>query len=369
MIRMLALVAVLAALAGCLPIELDVSPTGQVLVPREEGLFEFDPETGQVERIAEAGDSLPAFALYVPGSDDKVHITAGESGGMGGGRFTFNILSPGGKSRVAFAASNVTYASISPNGKHIGVSRVADDQSEKFDQNMPELLAINIADGGKTAITSDASSIHRWMPDGKHLLVLHLLSEHEDADVYTGQIAIYDLDGKQTKVIGTVVGPQGAFLDVSPDGSKLLFTATNYAPGENAELRIDEDAEPRAYLVNIDTGEGTAGPDGVKYAIWSPDGRHILSGSDEDDGTLTIKVHNASLGDATEIATDAAAGIGGGFGPATDIYPGWVDNDTIYYLARKSVYGTAGKNLLLATVGRDGSNKQTHQHTLDAAAR
>jgi len=373
MLRKLMLVAMMAAtatLGGCLPIELDVSPDGQVLVPREEGLFQYDPATGKATQLAQPADGQPAFALYIPESKDKLLITGGGSGGspMGGSGFTFNVLDPRGKSRVVYSGSNVTYASVSPDGKHIGISRVSDQQSQEFEQNMPELLAVNLGDGTKTAITSNASALHRWMPDGRHLLVLHLLSKDSENDLYTGQVALYNLEGKQTKVVGTVVGPRDVFLDLSPNGKKLLCTATAFAPGSNVEMKVDPEAEPKLHLIDMVDGEIQATGENIDYGIWSPDGDHILIGGNEDDGTLTLRVTGPTLAGAHTVAEDAAASISGGFGPGTDIYPGWVDDDTIHYLAKKSVYGTAGKNLFLTTVNVDGSNRRTHQHHLDAAA-
>ncbi len=365
---MLAAAAVMIALTGCLPIELDVSPNGQMLIPRQEGLFQYDPATGEAAQVATGDGGEPAFAMYIPNSEAMLLVRAGGGGGMGGGSFNFTVVDPKGGARQVHSASNVTYATVAPDGKHIALSRVADKQSETFEQNMPELKLVNLADGTTTDVASDVSVIHRWLPDGKGVLALHLLSKDEESDLYTGQIVTYDLSGKQAQLLGTVVGPDGVFMDISPDGTKLLFTAVTYVKGD-AEVAIEDDAEPRVFLLDIAGGEAKAGPEGVTYAIWSPDGQRVLLGGDEDDGLLTLQVTGPTLAGAHTLAEDAAAKVGAGFGRDTDIYPGWLDNDTVHYLASRAVYGTAGKNLFLVTVDMDGSNRTSHQHQIDAAAK
>ena len=52
----------------------------------------------------------------------------------------------------------------------------------------------------------------------------------------------------------------------------------------------------------------------------------------------------------------------------TKIHPGWLDENTVCYIAKRAVYGTAGENLELATVGADGKGRKSHQVAIDLEA-
>ena len=49
--RLLIAAALSLGIVGCLPIELDVSPTGQLIITRQEGWFLFDPASGKVTKV------------------------------------------------------------------------------------------------------------------------------------------------------------------------------------------------------------------------------------------------------------------------------------------------------------------------------
>jgi hypothetical protein len=66
-----------------------------------------------------------------------------------------------------------------------------------------------------------------------------------------------------------------------------------------------------------------------------------------------------------KIACDAASKVNEGIGFQTSIYAGWVGEGTVFSLAKASVYGTAGKNLALVTVDTDGTNRRSHQATIE----
>ena len=49
-------------------------------------------------------------------------------------------------------------------------------------------------------------------------------------------------------------------------------------------------------------------------------------------------------------------------------YTGWLGNGKVFYLSKRAVYGTAGQNLELVTIGVDGKGRRTLQAAIDAAA-
>ena len=82
---------------------------------------------------------------------------------------------------------------------------------------------------------------------------------------------------------------------------------------------------------------------------------------------IAIKDHRiVALGSSKEILKEFNANevrdLDGAY-----VYPGWIDDDTVHFLASRPVYGTAGKNLTLITVGADGKGRKDLQTTIDSA--
>jgi len=77
-------------------------------------------------------------------------------------------------------------------------------------------------------------------------------------------------------------------------------------------------------------------------------------------------VGDAALKSFTTVAADALESAGEAMN-SVKIYPGWVNDDTVHYLSSRPVYGTAGKNLALITVGADGKGRKDLQTAIDSA--
>jgi len=370
----------LAALlvAGCFPIELDVSKDGRILIPRGEGFFAVDPATGQVTRVHAPAGGQPVFARFSPDGKQILAVTEGGGGaalfGRSGGHNYTVVTVAGGASRVVFTGSNGTYTCWSPNGEKISLTRVADGKKPPLDENMPELHIVNAKDGTKKLLASNVSRLHRWFPDSKAVLVFQIQSKGKEDSLYRGTLSSVDVVSGEGKVLANVVGSRDVFFDLSPDGKTVLFTAraAGIAGSSSSAGKVGAELTPEknARLFQLTVADGAVKPliEGVKFAIFSPDGKRVLLGTDEKDSLVTLKVADAGLTTFTEVATKAAAQISGGMGPNTSIYPAWVGNDSVCYLTKVAVYGKAGENLALMVVGADGKNPKNLQAVIDSAA-
>ncbi|MFA7238380.1 MAG: hypothetical protein WC058_16105 [Phycisphaeraceae bacterium] len=376
MTRKLLTIAMLLLVVGCLPIDLSVSSDGRVLIPRAEGFFTYNPATGELLKVTGSNDGEPAFGLFMPDGKSMILVTNQSEGGMGG-QFTYKLRTPDGKSRDLHTASNTTYATVSPDGKYVAVARLSEQQTPGFNQNLPEITLVNIADGSAKPLVSNVISLHRWSPDGKSLLVVQLKSKSDKRDIYAGTLQLLNIADGSVKPLANVVGPQGAFFDLSPDGKQAVFTALLAAPSSAkdqpqlpAEGDDDNDNQRQAthlFTLDIAAGKLTQLRDDVKYVRFSPDGKHVLIAADESNGLAKLEVVDAAFKDSRLIASDAAVSAGGGgFGPGTDIYPTFLNNNTILYIAQRAVYGSSGKNMMLTTVSLDGATRKIHQPAIDA---
>jgi hypothetical protein len=354
------------ALAGCLPIELSVSPGGKILIPRQEGFVAFDPAKGTaaVAPVAE-GDSA-AFALYSPDGKSMLCISKTTGGGMGTA-FNVKVLAGEAEPKGLLGATNLTYARWSPDGKSVTLTRLADAAAAPLKDQLPELILINLADGAKKTIASNVSIIHRWFPDSKAILTFHISAKEDKGDRYSGSLVRLNVETGKAEPLAAVLGPKQVFFDLSPDGKKAVFTAIQAGkPGAAATSKPAADAEARLYELDIATGEVRPAAARAVYALYSPKGTKVLVGVEGGSAGVQLQVGKADLTDLHPIAEGVVKSVGEPTSSA-EVYPTWLDDDTVLYLALHNVYGIAGKNLSLMSVAADGKNPRDLQPKLDAA--
>ena len=366
--RLLAMLCGLVVLGGCLPVELDVTPDGRVLIPRAEGYFAYNLKTGQAERIYTT-TAKPVFAVAVPKKGGFVAASLPGEAGMMGAAFSIEYVDASGKASPISSLSNVTYMQVSPDGERLSMTRVADQQSEGFDQNMPELLVQPVGGGASKKLAANVGITHRWMPDGKSIVALKLDAKDAEHDRYVGRIVRIDAASGQATPLASPVGPQGVFLELAPDRKTVLFTAQAAGKADASVSPPDDDASGlKLYALDVQAGDVKEAWPNAAYAMYNSEGTSVLVGQPGDNGDMVeLVVTDPSFREHTVVADDAPKQAGG-FGTSTDIYPGWYDEDTVLYIAQRAVFGTAGTNYMLTSVEADGSNRKVHQPAVDGAA-
>ncbi|MDD4888873.1 MAG: hypothetical protein PHU85_03000 [Phycisphaerae bacterium] len=370
-IRSLSVLAGWAALllAGCLPVELEVGKDGQVLVPRQEGFFTLDSGSGKVVRVYKPASDQAAFGRFAP---DGKHILAVSEAGGGGGSQTFEWVDLGdGSAKKLCAATNTAYATVSPDGKTAAFTRVSDEGTAlggDSKENLPELHLIDLA-AGKDQLVKAAGAIagiHRWFPDSKSLLLFQITGKVKEGNLHKGTLNRFEPATGKATPLAAALGSNNVFFALSPDGKTVLFTAS--AAGKpGAELKPGEGWDEQLFELKVETGDVRAVKKGVSYALWSPKGAKVLVAVKGEESKVKLEVADAALAKFTPLAEDAAASVSGG-GDDTKIYPAWLSEDRIAYLALRAVYGRAGKNLELVFIDADGKNRKAQQAALDAEA-
>jgi len=362
---MSACVLLVVTLAGCLPVELSVSPEGNVLIPRQEGFVVYKSADGSVNVWNKPADGQAAFALYAPDGKSAL-VFVQTSGGMGKS-FTVMLLDADGKTKNIVTQSNTTYAQWSPDGKYATVTRVADQKVAPLDQNMPELILINVAEGTTKPLASNVAGMHRWMPDGRNVVIFQIEGKSQNTSQYTGKLMLLDVVSGESKAVAGMVGEQGAFFDVSPDGKTAMVTALKV---DAPDAKLPEKIETKSKLVsvNLESGQSKEIGEDVGFAIYSPKGTKVLIGAaTEKEGAIALSVSPADGSAMKQIAEDAAKQTGGGMGGQATIYPTWLDDDTVLYLCKYAVYGPDGANLMLTSIKADGTGKTILQSKIDSA--
>ncbi len=351
---------------GCLPIELSAS-NGRILIPRQEGycVLDMSKEEGATKVVYAPKSDKAAMGLFAPDGKSFLAISQTSGGGMGAAFKLEVVQIADAKAKTISKVSNLTYARWSPDGKSISVTRVADEKSAALDKSMPELLVFDAAAGEKKKLASDVGIIHRWFPDSKHVLALQIASKAKDKDQYSGKLVKIDVATGKAEPLASVLGGEKVFIDISPDGGKVLFTAIKAAKA-GEKVPPESDDKPQLHELDIKSGAVRAVKEDVAYAIYSPKGTKVLVGAaSEQDGTIKLAVGDAALKKFETVATDAAKGAGG-TGGSNDIYPGWFDDDSVYYIAVRTVFGTSANNYHLTIVSADGKKRANLQPIIDA---
>ena len=326
----------------------------------------FDPAKGTaaVAPVAE-GDSA-AFALYSPDGKSMLCISKTTGGGMGTA-FNVKVLAGEAEPKALLGATNLTYARWSPDGKSVTLTRLADAAAAPLKDQLPELILINLADGAKKTIASNVSIIHRWFPDSKSILTFQISAKEDKGDRYSGSLVRLNVATGKAEPLAAVLGPKQVFFDLSPDGKKAVFTAIQAGkPGVAATSKPAADAEARLYELDIATGEVRPAAARAVYALYSPKGTKVLVGVEGGNAGMQLQVGKADLTDLHPVAEGVVKSVGDPASSA-EVYPTWLDDDTVLYLALHNVYGIAGKNLSLMSVAADGKNPRDLQPKLDAA--
>ncbi len=393
MTRWLLVIVACSLIAGCFPIELSVSPRGDVLIARQEGFVRYDPKTGEVTNLYKPS-GIPVFGVYLP-KGNGAFLAASADEDEFQPEIDIALVEASGKVQHLVTGQLVSYIAPSPVDDTFSFS--AEAEGPVPDRRPPDLYVMKPGDRKPRRIAKKVSLLHRWSPDGKSIyaFVTDGTYETEHADLYKGHVVRIDVADGQTHQIAAVLGEETSFLALSPDGGTLLFTAAATGKvgdplelpvpkrpdaegmfgairaGGNPMRRVIGDTPSVLYKVDLETGEVEDLKDDVRYAFYCPDGKHLLVGSGENGDRLLLDVHEAdSFDHVKRVASNAAPNTGRGinFMFTSRVYPGWLDSQTVMYLANVKAYGSAGTNLNLISVPIDGDQRKNHQPAIDAIA-
>lgn len=355
-------VAAFALLGGCFPIELDVQD-GKLLISRGEGFFIFDPATGKATKVGAAEGGKPVFARFAPGGKEVLTVT---SLSEGFNDFSFAIVPrAGGPARQIHKGKNAAYVLFSPDGAQVAITQVVDKEDPQLKTQLPELVVVPTAGGPAKTLLGNVGATFRWFKDSKRLLVFQINKKDEEQSRFYGTLLSLEVaTGKTTPLAQAAVAQKGYF-DLSPDGTKVLMVALACdKPGTDVSKTAD--SSTRLYELDLTSGGIRKIDKDAQYAIYSPSGKQVLLGTPPPGFSfegLSLEIADAALTKFTSIATDAyqPMSMGGGGG----VFPGWIDEKTVFYFVEKPVYGTEGKAIHLYSVGVDGKSKTSLQPQID----
>jgi dipeptidyl aminopeptidase/acylaminoacyl peptidase len=155
-------------------------------------------------------------------------------------------------------------------------TRVRDDvyeADETFRQR--QLWKIVVSTGAETQLTKGESTVKSYSVSANdQRMVVQLAPTPNDMDAFRGEVWVMDTTGANARVL-TSNAIEEKSLDISPDGTQILFTGdTNerfefYYPTTLFVVPADGSRPPRVAAPGI-TGA-------VDQAVWAPDGRTIFA--------------------------------------------------------------------------------------------
>jgi Tol biopolymer transport system component len=353
-------------LAGCFPILLDVNKDGQVLIPREEGVFSFDLASGKMVRLAERAKGDPAWARWSPDGTKVLVADVAE-----GGKTALRIVDLKTHAVKPLAELDATACVLwSPDSGSVSAAEVG--------MGGTQLKLIPLETGQAKGLLSNTLAMHAWLPDGR-VLAFRVTEKKENSQVASGELVVVDSAGGEPRIVAQATCDQSAILSVSPDGKQALVV--------EAEVIGEGDKQQAATkLVQVALADGAKKvlpKADVAAAFWSPDGKRILvltkGGGDAAGmakamgaamgapagGGSQIVVTDAEGKNAVVVATSVLTHSGGMGGPA--MYPSWADSDTILYFVSVKTYGEGGTAVRLMSIKVDGSGRKNLQPTIESA--
>ncbi len=154
-------------------------------------------------------------------------------------------------------------------------TRVRDDvytADETYRQR--QLWKIIVSTGVETQLTSGDLSVKSYSlaADGKRMAVQRAPTP-ADMDAWRGEVWVMDANGENARVL-TSNGVEEKSLDISPDGSQILFTA-------DTNERFEFYYPTTLFVVSTVGGAPRLAAPGIQYsvdgAVWAPDGKTILA--------------------------------------------------------------------------------------------
>jgi hypothetical protein len=352
--------------AGCLPIDLDVNDKGEMLIPRQEGVFLYEWKTGKMTQLPWTGDGNLALARFAPGNDLLLAARVKE-GFLGETRVELAPIK-GGKPRILFKTSrDISAVQLSPDGTQLAVVQHAGFTEDQ----MPEIHHVDVKTAAAKVLMQKAVLI-RWLADSKKMVVFKIDEKVKDTSNYLGQLGTLDpADAKLTPLASACVDSH-AFMAVAPDGKNAIFTAFLAGP---AGAKLDIPKYPTVGVYQFDFANAKVSrldklDRKIEYARYSPSGKKVLLVAEQKDTFLSEKrdliVADTALQDLKTVATNShmpLVRIGG-----EDLnFPGWLDEDNLFYFSKISVYGVTGHAIHMNHIGADGKNGRDVQPDIDVA--
>lgn len=207
---------------------------------------------------------------------------------------------------IATPADHGDLYAISPDGRHVLITRVMLDDSNRVllvaNIDGTDLRQLSPPDGATTMIDFDwwDDASEGWAPDGKRVA----FNAHDEASNGPGRLFVAGLGGDAMEIVGEATG--GVTARWSPDGEWIAFTS-KFRTGAQI-WRVRPDGSDLEQLTLPATGFSV-------MPVWSPDSAHLLFQRQVvDAGEVTLWTMQANGSDQRQLsATPLASDLVGGY--------------------------------------------------------
>lgn len=268
-----------AALVGCVPPQrISVRKDGVMAIPLRGKVYIYDPrnekltvaqpagELAKMEMVRWADWSPDGKRLLIGGDTGSIHnpVVEAQVGDADGTKF---------KKLLTLTDEAVYFAQWRPDGEAVSFAAFP------YNGDPGELREVDVLTGEEQVIMKNASLFHRWFPD-KDAKTLATISVDphatKDLERAVGVLVNVQRDG-HALALATIQAAGQPWLDVSPDGKSIIFCAPNEKTPFLLGDKAADFAPPRLQKLTIEPArlQQLTNRD-IGYAVYSPDGKHIL---------------------------------------------------------------------------------------------
>lgn len=344
--------------AGCFPLELSISPRGEIVIPRAEGVLVYDPKTGDGTLLPRgAATDAPAFAVISPDGSQLLQavLEIDQQGNTGNqARFLLGSLGSDTPAEELAIVENACFLQWAPDAKTFSYAAVSGQNYEGIQENLPEIKIMNPADKSEKLVGRNTSLIHRWTADGKSLLFLK--TEAKDTDGRLGSLVAYNAESGKVRKIARIL--EAEWFDLAPDGNEVILSAVAMAPAGKRPAK-PETAEKALYLVNVADGTFKRLVGDANFARYSPDGKHIALLADNAIwicGRDAVKPEKPLMRSVMEFDN-------------TKYQPIWLSNTEVLGMAKRAVYGAVAFSTELQAGNIETGEVRSLQDGIEACVR
>ena len=164
----------------------------------------------------------------------------------------------------------VAFAAVSPDGRYVAYADEAGPHQSLWLQQVATSIPVRILGPVSHTLVEGL----RFTPDGNYLYFLQDDADSESQDLYR----IATLGGSPQKMVSNL--DDYSFVDVSPDGTQILYTRRETSKSLYHLLLANGDGDGERDLLTL---KGTI----IGMPVWSPDGQTVAFGIGEGGGSIT----------------------------------------------------------------------------------
>jgi Tol biopolymer transport system component len=350
-------------LTACEPVSVSVNDNSEVAFTRLEGVFFINVAKESLSTVFwnHKNKPLPVITRWSPDGKQLAFTERKDKDSTDTSVYVVNR--DGSKKRKMYSTSSkvITQLEWSPDGAYISLAQNGEDS----DMGVADLALISTRDGMSKTIVANSGDVHSWL-DNNRLIFMKIREKNPDnGDIMKGALAVYDItSGEWQRITSTIVGKVGS-IDCDPDKKTTIFSAIKAGSAADSGYEENMSSDSYAYMIKDGGTPELINEAPINFLLFSPDGSTVLAKMEKDYKknlvtiNLTSKAVDTLIVDVTDKISANSSDV--------QVYPAWLDGDTVLFWRFANTYGYNGQALQLMSIETGNRKISNLQPFIDRA--